>query len=329
MRTRIAFTLIELLVVLAVVGVLMGLLLPAVQRVREAASATQCKNNLKQIALATLYYHDDLRAFPPARLVERPTGIDPPALSCGGEHPSWLTRILPYLEQHSSGLQWNPAIPFKDHADELRQQVVPTFLCPSRRSPGQALVAPTTLPPITLPCGCTFPGKVISSGSAGDYAGNHGDLSPGSSGLPTDFYWGGNGTGVIISARALCNGSSPQRPYDRIRLEDILDGASNTLLAGEMHIPAARLNEPPENGPIFDGSRFYTMSRVGGPGAPIAAGPQDDVSGMGLYVFGSWHPGACMFAFADARVTALTPALSTLILQRLCHRSDGQPVSLP
>ncbi len=113
-RPRDGFTLIELLVVIAIIGVLVGLLLPAVQAARESARATQCKNNLKQIALVTESFHDSWQAYPPARYQPRPG--DPSDMSCGGQETTWLVRIMPFLEQTAAGKRWfffkpTPAMP--------------------------------------------------------------------------------------------------------------------------------------------------------------------------------------------------------------------------
>ncbi|MFM8475111.1 MAG: DUF1559 domain-containing protein, partial [Planctomycetaceae bacterium] len=93
-RFRRAFTLIELLVVIAIIAILVALLLPAVQQAREAARRTQCKNNLKQIALALHNYHDVHSTFPPANVV-RFDPVDGPY----GDGWTWHARILPFLEQ--------------------------------------------------------------------------------------------------------------------------------------------------------------------------------------------------------------------------------------
>ena len=322
---RDGFTLLELLVAIAIIAILIALLVPSVQRVRESAAAVQCKNNLKEIALATIHFHDANRAFPPARIVERPLSTDPPALRWGGKHPSWLVRILPFIDQQVAAEDWDVTKPYNDHADSARLRPVPSYLCPTRRISGD-LIVPTASQMVTLPCGCQFPGETILTGVAGDYAGNHGDLTPSSSGLPTDFYWGGNGTGVIISSRGNIDGRGPRGWVDRVRILDIPDGVSNTILAGELHVPSGKLASAIENGPIFDGTKFYTMSRVGGPGVPIANGPNDSLAGMGLFAFGSWHPGVTHFAFADGRVVAIAPTINPSVLERVCNRADGESV---
>jgi prepilin-type N-terminal cleavage/methylation domain-containing protein len=325
-RLRRGFTLIELLVVIAIIAVLIGLLLPAVQKVREAAVVLQCKNQLRQIGLGTLNFADAQGAFPPARIVERPSSGPQLGAACGGEHATWLVRLLPYVEQDNVYRLWSLADRVKEQPRAARDAVIGLYLCPARRGAAQAVLPSHPGLPIILPCGCRFPGKEIFGGSVADYAGNHGDLSPGTSGLPTDFYWGGYGTGVIISSRGVCDGDRPTDWLDRVRVTDLLDGASNTLLAGEKHVRAGRLVQTPDEGPAFDGALFSNMSRVGGPGVPLAQGPSDDVAGMGLFAFGSWHSRVVHFAFGDGRVAGLRTDLSTLVLERLCNRADGQVI---
>jgi prepilin-type N-terminal cleavage/methylation domain-containing protein/prepilin-type processing-associated H-X9-DG protein len=329
MSNRRAFTLIELLVVLAIMAVLIGLLLPAVQKVREAAARTQCHNNLRQVALGTIHFHEVEGAFPPARIAEKPDGATTPPTDSRAltepDFPTWAIRILPYLEQESMFREWDVTVPYRNHPDDVRARVVRTYLCPTRRGGDRAVSEPTKGPPIVLPCGCEFPGRPVAGGAVTDYAGNMGDLSPGTSGLPTDFYWGGNGTGVLISSRGYNGGRSPGW-IDRIRMTDVSDGSSHTFLLGEMHVPRGKLSAVPENGPLYDGSRFYYSARVAGAGVPLATGPDDNVAGMGLFAFGSWHVGGVPFAFADGHVSSVKTTANSETLARLANRRNGLPV---
>ncbi len=329
--SRSAFTLVELLVVIAVIGLLVGLLLPAVQSAREAGRRMQCQNHLHQIALASHMFHDTQRAFPPARYQPRPGA--PAEQSCGGTETTWLVRIMPYLEQSVAERAWDYSRPYTDHPDVVRAQAVATYCCPSRRTVsdavGSGLVSVTTTKFVTLPCGCPVPvpttGSVSVSGALGDYGGNHGDLSPGSSGLPTDFYYGGNGTGVIISSRARCNGNRPVDWMDRIAIKDLLDGTSTTMLAGEMHVPIGKLGRSPEDAFIFNGDNVFGFSRLGGPTVPISSDPRAE--GNALVGFGSWHTGVCNFAVSDGSVRSVSATIDTDTLGRLCNRHDGRPVT--
>lgn len=125
MRRR-GFTLIELLVVIAIIGVLVALLLPAVQQAREAARRTQCKNNLKQLGLALHAYHDSLRAFPSGYTYRMGTQMEN-AAGFG-----WGMMLLPYLDQANLYQQFNFKVPVWDPLNETpREQHLLAFLCPS------------------------------------------------------------------------------------------------------------------------------------------------------------------------------------------------------
>ncbi len=127
-RCRYAFTLIELLVVIAIIAVLIALLIPAVQRVREAASRSKCINNLKQLALAVHSYHDAKKRLPPSRL------------HVGShEFASWAVIILPYIEQQNLYKEWDLRLKFSAQSAVARETEVPQYFCPSRRKPGKAL----------------------------------------------------------------------------------------------------------------------------------------------------------------------------------------------
>src|SRR2546427_4141136 len=121
---RAGFTLIELLVVIAIIAILIALLVPAVQRVREAAARTQCTNNLKQMALAAHNYESEHKTFPPGA-GPGPVGITSRA--------SVQVLILPYLEQGSTYALYDPTQDVNAGANNanLRKQQIPVYLCPS------------------------------------------------------------------------------------------------------------------------------------------------------------------------------------------------------
>jgi prepilin-type N-terminal cleavage/methylation domain-containing protein len=124
---RPAFTLIELLVVIAIIAILIGLLLPAVQKVREAAARTQCSNNLKQIGLALQNYYASYKVFPAGAAIDitkHCTGVD-----CRGN--SMFTVTLPYQEQEALYLQYNPDLGWSGNYNALGNYVLPLYTCSS------------------------------------------------------------------------------------------------------------------------------------------------------------------------------------------------------
>lgn len=161
-------------------------------------------------------------------------------------------------------------------------------------------------------------------GALGDYGGNHGDLSPGSKGADSDFYFGGNGTGVIISARPTCSDESVIGWTDRVRSKDVSDGLSQTFLIGEMHVARRQIGLLPNDGPIYCGSEVNYATRVVGPGARLAVGPDDESASR--YSFGSWHLDVCHFAFGDGAVRSISTDTSTSVLAKMGNRRDGTAV---
>lgn len=320
---RRAFTLVELLAVIAIVGVLVALLLPAVQAAREAARTSQCKSHLRQIGLATLLHHDATGVFPPARLRARNDFGDN---ACETTQPSWFARVLPYATGGAEASDWEFNEPFEAHAAATRERVVPIYLCPSRRAAAEAIVATGEYEEnFQFGCGCSFTETILLVGGAvGDYAGNHGDLAAGAYAGQFSYWRGGNGTGVIISSRPTCAEGKPTGWSDKVSLKDLVDGASHTALAGEMHVPHGRLAEPPENGPMYNGKDLPAFARIGGPNVGLARGPLDDsIDAIG---FGSWHPGVCPFVTADGAVRVVANDIDTQALQSLCKRDDAYEV---
>jgi len=144
-KSRTGFTLVELLVVIAIIGILMGLLLPAVQMARAAARRTQCQNNMRQLGLALMNYESAKGAFPPSRTAPDdlmiPSGITANSGSAVTSTQSWSTVILPYIEQGNLADLYNFKQPWFDNANSNNLTVIQTkttaFLCPSSVSQDQ------------------------------------------------------------------------------------------------------------------------------------------------------------------------------------------------
>ncbi len=321
-RSASGFTLVELLVVIAIIGVLVGLLLPAVQSAREAARGIQCQNNLRQLGLAVHNFESAMRHLPPARIAARPG--DSVDFACGGEQPTWLAIILPYIEQTNVMVDVQPFEKWYEQPTRFRDTWIPTFICPTRRAASGPLVDRTIGGGTAgrLPCGCPIPGtgNVQVTGIPSDYAANHGDLTPGAVGLPSDFYYGGNGSGALNSVRAKCENGKVIGYADYFRFQDITDGLSNTLLIGEKHISINKLRKFPDDGPAYDGDHLPAASRIAGPGIPLGLGPYDDAANF--YSFGSWHPGVTHFIFADLHVRPISSTTDTVSLGQLANRHN-------
>src|SRR5262245_11465639 len=302
-RSRHAFTLIELLVVIGIIAVLIGLLLPAVQKVREAAGRTTCQNNLKQLGLAVHNYHDANNRLPPA------------AVGGDGE-VSWAVLILPYLEQDGLYKQWNlllAATYYRQPPGVVGAQVK-TYYCPSRRSPPQFSTTGDT--------NLTWGG---SPGALGDYAANGGN---------TTAVWNDPryGNGVLLYADTTFGPNNTIESWKSLsQFSDITDGLSNTLLFGEKHVPVDEFGqEAAGDNSIYNGDDIRTIVRVAGrqtPGPmdrPPAVSPTDSFRREER--FGSYHPGVCQFVLCDGSVRAIQNSIDIETLTRLAVRNDGLPV---
>jgi len=151
-RHRGGFTLIELLVVIGIIALLLGLLMPAVQKARESASRISCANNLKQITLAMHHYHLDNEHLPPRCVLENGA--------------TWAVLILPYLEQDNLYKRWTLGRSYYDQSDEARLTALSIYFCPSRRSKA---TMPSSISGDQLWMGGNNYGPNVS-GALGDYA---------------------------------------------------------------------------------------------------------------------------------------------------------------
>jgi prepilin-type N-terminal cleavage/methylation domain-containing protein len=300
---RFAFTLIELLVVIAIIAILIGLLLPAVQKVREAAARAKCANNLKQLGLAMHNYHDTTGKFPYLR-------------SGGGQNRhSWVLLLTPYIEQSTiyqamstpiTGVNQTDGFNNLTSADPTivatRSAGVSVLLCPSRRGVGQ-------LTPID-------PGNLSVTGQPNDYAASTGDTNV----VPT--------TGVFT----FDNGSFTQLKEKGRRIADITDGTSNTVMIGEKHLrssnpeganPPGTLYDPNYDIIAYSAGIQGSYHRRGGASWPLAQSPTTPQNMQ----FGSWHPGIVQFVLADGSVRGLRTSVPGTTLGYLTNINDGNVIT--
>ena len=238
MSARRAFTLIELLVVIAIISVLVGMLLPAVQKAREAA-AHQLRNNLKQIGLAMhMYANDHDERLPPSRM--------------RSASATWAVYILPYLEQDNLYRQWNLGASYFEQNSTARLTPVKSYFCPSRRgaSDGTPSIAGDLL---VFPDGSTL----HLPGALGDYA-----AAVDRTGHDEPAEQCPNMTGAFEAARGH-------------RLLDFTDGTSNSLLVGEKHVPVDKHGVGWYDCSTYDGAYIQCSTRAASRAFPLTTNPRD------------------------------------------------------
>jgi prepilin-type N-terminal cleavage/methylation domain-containing protein/prepilin-type processing-associated H-X9-DG protein len=295
-RTHLGFTLIELLVVIAIIAILIGLLLPAVQKVREAAIRAQCQNNLKQLGLGMHSFHDQYKCLPYCRT--------------GGhsQDHTWAVILLPFIEQEAFYKQWfSTPIPGLDTATQIfgtypkigindlrfnstiRSQsaplnnTVPIYFCPSRRGPQICGVNGSNL-----------------TGSCADYAVVGGDNNYNTGAFHINDQYG---TGIKLTA--------------------IVDGTSNTLMMGEKHLRPQDLGDGTIDGCIYSATPAGMSFRQAGSNFPLAL---DSTMTVPNGQFGSWHTGSVNFVFCDGRVQPLSTSISVTTLGWLATRAGNEVI---
>ncbi|MDM4018983.1 DUF1559 domain-containing protein [Roseiconus lacunae] len=308
-NTRPGFTLVELLVVIAIIGMLIAMLLPAVQSVREAARRVQCLNNEKQLGLGILNYHSAYKRLPYGGAGF--ASMTNWALRMRWR-PSWGTTILPFIEQQSLYEKLDPAIPYL-HPDNHAggQQVVPTYLCPS--APKATLTRPNgDSPSSTLQFGRT------------DYAGNYGERSlrcyPSRN---CQNNYSDIGIGDAVGRGVMLFGKDHQ-----IGLRDILDGTTHTIVCGEAPEGLHSIWIGHKN--LFDQSA--PISEHVSPGSPwdscsaMLASRNGDFCDFGQE-FHSYHVGGSHFLMADGSARFVTQSLDLQILSALLSRRGGEVIT--
>lgn len=298
-RSRDAFTLIELLVVIAIIAILIAMLLPAVQSVREAAARIQCSNHLKQIGLAFHNHEATYRVFPTGgqgTTIPR-TKIDGRPANYEKQNWAWGYQILPYLEQQ--------ALYDEDDDDLVAATPIPTYFCPSRRGP------------IALSGGRWQSARKPRAQT--DYAGNAGTSEE-----------GGNRRGAFLGLGK--DGVVVRRDQSPIRESMIRDGLSNTLLVGEkrMNTQFVRTECQPNDNDGYVGGFQDDVVRFGAViPEPDFVGPHYTVSTLypGNHQFGSSHPGVTVFVLGDASVHNVSYTVDLEVFRRASSRNDGEPFS--
>ena len=345
---RRAFTLIELLVVIAIIGILIALLLPAIQAAREASRRTQCKNNLKQLALGTLNHHDTHRFFP--------TGgwgwfwVGDPDRGFSKDQPGgWIFNILPYIEEgslHDLGSDGNSVVVSRDQRTGAREVVISPLTiinCPSRR-------ATQAFRMTTNQGGTSGLFNSLTPDVAGrtDYAMNAGhvynewpDNTAGQG--PTSYVeaaqWTANGTWGSERFKRF-NGANALTgiSYERseVGLKSITDGTTKTYMIGERYIPTAHYetgefagdNETWCTG--FNNDNYRKTGRISGTSIVELTPIPDSETGMpdSAGRFGSAHSGSFHVALCDGSVAYISFEIDWQVHRDLGNREDGNVIDM-
>jgi len=327
---RRAFTLIELLVVIAIIAVLIGLLLPAVQKVREAAARAQCQNHLKQLGLALQNYHDGRKTLPPGCTTDAaPYGAG------GGWGSSWLVYILPYVEQAALYQRWdfnggNSGYVNANNRAADSGVIIPVYRCPS-----------SILPRFSPGVGTVMQANYVGiSGTANGLIPNYTESRVNNSAGGTGCCSGGGpagGNGVLFAGSA-------------VQLTDIADGTSNTMAisehgnyifdtnggrnqwtAGGLYGWSMGTNVNTYNGSTDN--RFFNCTTVRYSINQVTGWPVGGNCSVGVCMdmgnnipLNSTHSGGVNSVFCDGHVQFLSNSTTLAVLGELADRDDGQVI---
>jgi prepilin-type N-terminal cleavage/methylation domain-containing protein/prepilin-type processing-associated H-X9-DG protein len=283
--THRGFTLIELLVVIAIISVLIGMLLPAVQKAREAAARISCANNLRQIGLAMHLYATDKDPVNPQ--------LPPTRLQRG--MATWAVLILPYLEQENLYRQWNLSRHYFEQNEVARRTPVKTFFCPSRRGSSDGISVSGDMFPVAAGGALVhFPGGLADYAVLVDKTGHD-------------------------EPEELCpNMSGSFQAINGIRFSDFTDGMSNTILAGDKHVPITKHGYGWWDCSTYDGEYPKCWSRTTAQKHPPTTNPRSTD-----WSFGSRHTTVVMFCFADGHVRSIPETINLTTYELLGMRDDG------
>ena len=305
------FTLVELLVVIAIIGILVALLLPAVQAAREAARRIQCTNNLKQWGLAGHQHLDAFKFFPTGGWGTQWLG-DPDRGFDKRQPGGWIYNCLPFMEESTLHDLGAGAIDKKPTRLILATTPIAALYCPSRRSvgvyPNSQLQLAFNAPGINVPCAKT------------DYAANAGSTVVGTGNGPTSLAEGdGNFQGWVDYPASLWDGIVFRR--SQLPARQISDGLSHTYFAGEKSINADHYTTVIDNGDKCAAYIGYDTDVLRwGTDWPL----NNDWPGSDNWLgFGSAHSGGLNMAFCDGSVRHISYEISQQLHKNLCNRHDG------
>jgi prepilin-type N-terminal cleavage/methylation domain-containing protein len=323
---RFAFTLVELLVVIAIIGILVALLLPAVQAAREAARRMSCQNQMKQLGLAVHEFHDTYKRLPPGcqRTVFPIPKPSQPTVMNG---TSWLVFILPYIEQQAlyDLYRWDLPYNSTENANNVGAQILETLYCPSGPDPRRYTDpngAPVNGKPSTHYYGVMGPSgpmdNFVVNINGTNYTYRNGDAGANAS-------WGFHG--MMCQYREDGNSISTNRI---VKISDALDGTTNTLMLGEISkfVP----NTTPATPQHY---RIWIRGNAGGSGAtknvryPINSTFYNGSNNFNDISFMSEHPGGCNFAIGDASVRYIAANINMGVYVGLSSMDSKEPVGLP
>ncbi len=303
-RVSAGFTLVELLVVVAIIGILVGMIFPAVQAVRESARKTQCMNNLRQLGLAFHNYEGATSLIPPSRAAD--------------EFLTWPVYLMPFMEQNNLADLMDLRRPYFMQDAAVIQNEVPILICPSRSLRfSNVSIEESKNGPV---------------GACGDYAGNAGS----SAYFPGDLWsmFEAEVDGVINSGLAVDNPVEnwllPHQGRGRYRFADVSDGLSQTFFVGEKYVNVygAQKGGGWGDGSIYNGDDPECAMRIGGFGMGLARSEDFVLSPGEFPIFGSPHWGLVHFLMGDGSVRGFSTSLDEETLYRLCSRNDGSFVQL-